>query len=202
MAALNLNANLPVYIQWPDDAALTLIQRRQAYQPLFTTTRLHDQNQLWREIARDIRNNHIFRLTRKQCREKWNVLKSGYENLERLINRNPEGYPTRTPTLHDERFHQELSDEFWRSGPPGEIGWIVGHTSIESTGALAPDLPTTTESAGALVLDFLTTESAGALVLDLPTTESAGALILDLPTTESAGALTDVIDFLFFILLF
>ncbi|GET60116.1 hypothetical protein GLOIN_2v1789989 [Rhizophagus irregularis DAOM 181602=DAOM 197198] len=158
MAALNLNANLPVYIQWPDDAALTLIQRRRAYQPLFTTTRLHDQNQLWRGIARDIRNNHIFRPTRKQCREKWNALKSGYENLERLINRNPEGYPTRTPTLHDERFHQELSDEFWRVER-----WIVGHTSIESAGALAPDPPT---------------------------------------TTESAGALTDVIDFLFFILLF
>ncbi|CAB4388578.1 unnamed protein product [Rhizophagus irregularis] len=98
----------------PDDAALTLIQCRRAYQPLFTTTRLHNQKQLWRGIARDIRNNHIFRPTRKQCREKWNALKSGYENLERLINRNPEGYPTRTPTLHDERFHQELSDEFWR----------------------------------------------------------------------------------------
>ncbi|GET54826.1 hypothetical protein GLOIN_2v1789989 [Rhizophagus irregularis DAOM 181602=DAOM 197198] len=64
----------------------------------------------------------------------------------------------------------------WSSGPPGEIGWIVGHTSIESAGALAPDPPTTTKSAGALVLDLL--------------------------TTESAGALTDVIDFLFFILLF
>ncbi|CAB4385992.1 unnamed protein product [Rhizophagus irregularis] len=117
MAALNLNANLPVYIQWPDDAALTLIQRRRAYQPLFTTTRLLNQKQLWRGIARDIRNNHIFRPTRKQCREKWNALKLGYENLERLINRNPEGYPTRTPTLHDERFHQELSDEFWRVEP-------------------------------------------------------------------------------------
>jgi hypothetical protein len=23
------------------------------------------------------------------------------------------GFPTRTPTLHDERFHEELSDEFW-----------------------------------------------------------------------------------------
>ncbi|CAB4396430.1 unnamed protein product [Rhizophagus irregularis] len=83
MAALNLNANLPVYIQWPDDAALTLIQRHWAYQPLFTTTRLHNQKQLWRGIAHDIRNNHIFRPTRKQCREKWNALKSGYENLER-----------------------------------------------------------------------------------------------------------------------
>ncbi|CAB4398402.1 unnamed protein product [Rhizophagus irregularis] len=92
MAALNLNANLPVYIQWPDDAALTLIQRCQAYQPLFTTTRP----------------------TRKQCREKWNALNAGYENLERLINRNPDDYPTRTPSLHDKRFHQELSDEFWR----------------------------------------------------------------------------------------
>ncbi|UZO02102.1 uncharacterized protein OCT59_020598 [Rhizophagus irregularis] len=117
MAALNLNANLPVYIQWPDDAALDL----NSASP-----------------------------TRKQCREKWNALKSGYENLERLINRNPEGYPTRTPTLHDERFHQELSDEFWRVEPlvraAEEIGWIVGHTSIESAGALAPDPPTTTES--------------------------------------------------------
>ncbi|CAB4397574.1 unnamed protein product [Rhizophagus irregularis] len=92
MAALNSNANLPVYIQWPDDAALTLIQRRRAYQPLFTTMRLHDQKQLWRGIARDIRNNHTFRPTRKQCREKWNALKAGYENLERLINRNPDDY--------------------------------------------------------------------------------------------------------------
>ncbi|CAB4376074.1 unnamed protein product [Rhizophagus irregularis] len=95
MAVLNLNANLPVYIQWPDDAALTLIQRRRAYQLLFTTTRP----------------------TRKQCREKWNALKVRYENLERLINRNPDDYPTCTPSLHDKRFHQELSDEFWRVEP-------------------------------------------------------------------------------------
>ncbi|RGB34551.1 hypothetical protein C1646_760433 [Rhizophagus diaphanus] len=47
-------------------------------------------------------NNHLFMPTRKQCREKWNALKSGYENLERLINKNPEEYPTRTPTLHEE----------------------------------------------------------------------------------------------------
>ncbi|GET52595.1 hypothetical protein GLOIN_2v1789989 [Rhizophagus irregularis DAOM 181602=DAOM 197198] len=163
MAALNLNANLPVYIQWPDDAALTLIQRRQTYQPLFTTTRLHDQKQLWRGIARDIRNNHTFRPTRKQCREKWNALKAGYENLERLINRNPDDYllvpclcMTRGSTKNSQTSSGELS-----SGPPGEIGWIVGHTSIESAGALgalAPDPPTTTESAGALILDLIVTD--------------------------------------------
>ncbi|GET56947.1 hypothetical protein GLOIN_2v1789989 [Rhizophagus irregularis DAOM 181602=DAOM 197198] len=142
MAALNLNANLPVYIQWPNDAALTLIQRRRAYQPLFTTTR-------------------------KQCREKWNALKSGYENLERLINRNPEGYPTRTLTLHDERFHQELSDEFWRVEPLVQAAQrnrmdrkIYKYRERRRSRSRSPT------------------------------------------TTESAGALTDVIDFLFFILLF
>ncbi|GBB94180.1 hypothetical protein RclHR1_23000001, partial [Rhizophagus clarus] len=44
---------------------------------------------------------------------KWNALKSGYENLKRLLSGNLEGFPTHTPTLHDERFHDELSDEFW-----------------------------------------------------------------------------------------
>ncbi|GET61721.1 hypothetical protein GLOIN_2v1789989 [Rhizophagus irregularis DAOM 181602=DAOM 197198] len=155
MAALNLNANLPVYIQWPDDAALTLIQRRRAYQPLFTTTRLHNQNQLWRGIARDIRNNHIFRPTRKQCREKWNALKSEILKDIPLV---PRLCMTRDSTRNSLTSFGE-----WSSGPPGEIGWIVGHTSIESAGALAPDPPTTTESAGALVLDLPTTESAGAL---------------------------------------
>ncbi|GET58980.1 hypothetical protein GLOIN_2v1815051 [Rhizophagus irregularis DAOM 181602=DAOM 197198] len=54
--------------------------------------RLHDQKQLWCGIACDIQNNHTFRPTRKQCREKWNALKAGYKNLERLINRNPDDY--------------------------------------------------------------------------------------------------------------
>jgi hypothetical protein len=29
------------------------------------------------------------------------------------MNGNPQDFPTRTPTLHDEGFHEELSDEFW-----------------------------------------------------------------------------------------
>jgi hypothetical protein len=44
---------------------------------------------------------------------KWNALKLGYENLERLMGRHPRRYNNRTPTMHDERFHDELSDEFW-----------------------------------------------------------------------------------------
>ncbi len=110
-----LRAALPnFYIQWPDDATQTLIERRRALQPEFCSTSIHNQKRHWRTISRDIANNHpTFTPTRKQCRTKWNSLKSGYENLKRLLNGNPEGYPTHTPTLHDERFHEFLSDEFW-----------------------------------------------------------------------------------------
>lgn len=44
-----------------------------------------------------------------QCRNKWNALKSGYENLKKLLDENPEDLPTYTPTLHDEHFHDEFS---------------------------------------------------------------------------------------------
>ncbi len=114
MAAV-LNANLPnFFIQWPNDATLTLIQNRRSFQHQFTSTPLNEQRRLWGRIARRLNNIHPnFALTRNQCRNKWNALKSGYENLKRLLNNNPEGFLTRTLTLHDERFHEELSDEFW-----------------------------------------------------------------------------------------
>ncbi|TLY03942.1 MAG: myb/SANT-like DNA-binding domain-containing protein [Thaumarchaeota archaeon] len=111
----NLNANLQTFfIQWPNDATLTLIRERRLYQNSFTSTPIQSQKRLWRAIALEINNIHPnFAPNRRQCKNKWNALKSGYENLKRLINENPDGYPTRTPSLHDERFHEELSDEFW-----------------------------------------------------------------------------------------
>ncbi|GBB95040.1 hypothetical protein RclHR1_24650002 [Rhizophagus clarus] len=53
-------------------------------------------------------------------------------------------FPVHTPTLHDERFYNELSDEFWLTErkPLGEGGWIVGDMNIESAGAITPDPPT------------------------------------------------------------
>jgi hypothetical protein len=102
------------YVTWLNDATLSLIQYRRAFQHLFSTTRIHEQKRLWRRISQNINNDHPnFAPTKKQCRTKWNALKSGYENLKRLMNGNPEGFPTRTPTIHDEHFHEELSDEFW-----------------------------------------------------------------------------------------
>lgn len=102
------------YIQWPNDATLSLIQYRRIYQNVFSTTRIHEQKRLWNQISQEINNDHPnFAPTKEQCRNKWNALKSGYENLKRLLDGNPEGFPTHTPTIHDEHFHQELSDEFW-----------------------------------------------------------------------------------------
>jgi len=110
-----LNAQLPnFFMQWTDDAALTLIRRRRAFQYHFSVTAINSQKRFWRRISRDVRAAHPnFVVNRQQCRTKWNSLKTGYENLKRLLNGNPEGFPTRTPSLHDERFHDELSDEFW-----------------------------------------------------------------------------------------
>lgn len=102
------------YIQWPDDATLTLIQERRLYQQVFNLTPIHQQKRLWTIISQNINNDHpAFAPTKKQCRNKWNSLKSGYENLKRLLDGNPEGFPTHRPTHHDEHFHEELSDEFW-----------------------------------------------------------------------------------------
>jgi hypothetical protein len=102
------------YIQWPNDATLSLIQNHQLYQPIFSMTPIHDQKQIWNQVAQNINNNHPnFAPTKRQCKNKWNSLKSGYENLKRLLDDNPEGFPTHTPTLHDEHFYKELSDEFW-----------------------------------------------------------------------------------------
>ena len=117
MAQLNAGRGIVVanfYVQWPNDATLSLIQYRRLYQNMFSTTPIQQQKRLWRQIAREINNDHPnFAPNRNQCRNKWNSLKSGYENLKRLLDGNPERFPTHTPTLHDERFYDELSDEFW-----------------------------------------------------------------------------------------
>lgn len=102
---------------WPDDAVQTLIRRRRLYHPIFATTRQNEQTAYWTRISQDVMAAHPgLSVTADQCRNKWNSLRSGYENLVRLDNGNPEGFPTRTPSMHDERFFDELSDEFWLTG--------------------------------------------------------------------------------------
>ena len=91
-----LVAALPNAIQWPEDATLILIRRRRLYQAMFASLRVQDQGTYWRNISQDIALAHNFAPTLEQCRNKWNSLKSGYENLARLIAGNPHRYPTRT----------------------------------------------------------------------------------------------------------
>ena len=102
------------YIQWPKEATLSLIQYRRLYQTNFSMTPIHDQKQLWSQIFQGINDGHPdFTQSKQQCQNKWNSLKSEYKNLKRLLDGNPFRFPTHTPTIHDEYFHEELSDEFW-----------------------------------------------------------------------------------------
>lgn len=99
--------------QWPLDATEGLIRRRRLYQEQFRATRIQRQVELWRRISNFLYNDYRLDVTPTQCRTKWNSLVSGYENLKRLLNDNPEGFRTHTPSVYDQRFHNELSDEFW-----------------------------------------------------------------------------------------
>ena len=145
MAGLPLHANLATfYIQWPEDAVISLITHRRRYQPLFVMSRISEQTPLWTLIAQKIGRDHPnFAPTPTQClifsysinrlsifitnhiliyifihflgRNKWNALRSGFMNMERLLIDNPDGFSTRTPTMHDEQFHELLTDQFWLS---------------------------------------------------------------------------------------
>jgi DNA-binding LacI/PurR family transcriptional regulator len=100
-------------MRWTRNATQVLIEERRSRQLLFTTTPIQRQYRIWRAISAEVLRRSGLRVSKNQCRNKWNALKTGYENLERLIEQNPQQFPTHTPTLDDEYFHGELSDEFW-----------------------------------------------------------------------------------------
>jgi hypothetical protein len=111
-----LNPVNPV-AEWADDVTLSLIQQRREHHRLFQLNTSHSD--LWTRIANHIRRHHQCEITARQCQVKWYALKSGYENLKRLLSRNPDesGYEIHSPNWHDRKFHDELADEFWvRSG--------------------------------------------------------------------------------------
>ena|SRR5215475_3620031 len=107
-----LDPNNPT-AEWPDDVVLVLIQQRRQHQQLFEVNTRHSD--LWTRIANYIRHHHQCEITARQCQVKWYALKSGYENLRRLLSENPdeEGYQIKSPNWHDRMFYDELSDEFW-----------------------------------------------------------------------------------------
>jgi Myb/SANT-like DNA-binding protein len=109
MAAVIIN-NLQ---SWPKDATFTLIQYRRRYHELFEDRSIRDHTEIWMRIARKILQRDNFLVNAQQCKTKWRALKRGYENLRRLFNGNPRGFPIHSPNTYDTRFYNELSDEFW-----------------------------------------------------------------------------------------
>jgi Myb/SANT-like DNA-binding domain len=99
--------------EWTYDATLYLIRLRRYYHDYFNIALHNRLRHIWTTIANTIQTNLNFAATEEQCRTKWYSLKYGYENLRRLHGLNPHNQPISNPTMHDRRFYQELSDEFW-----------------------------------------------------------------------------------------
>ncbi|CAB4390049.1 unnamed protein product [Rhizophagus irregularis] len=91
------------------------------------------------EIDDCIERPQNFAPTKDQCRNKWNTLKSEYENLERLLNGNLEGFPTHTSTVHDETFHENSwMSSGWqncRFGLPEETGQVTEGVPAAESGS-------------------------------------------------------------------
>ena len=116
MAALvPYHAPPPARFSWSLTAALQLIRERRATHQQFDAARNRSHHALWNAIATNVFAAVGFVVTGAQCRTKWEALKRGYENLDRIIRENPDGFSITSPNTFDEACFQEMSDEFWTS---------------------------------------------------------------------------------------
>ena len=69
---------------WPPNATLTLIKQRRIEQQNFEWTANHDHMNIWMRIALQILTTNNFFATPCQCQIKWQVLKSGYDNINHI----------------------------------------------------------------------------------------------------------------------
>ena len=54
-----------------------------------------------------------FIVTPWQCTIKWNALKRGYKNLNRVMNNNDDDIPIASPNSFDRACFANMNDEFW-----------------------------------------------------------------------------------------
>ena len=119
MANANTALVVPYYppqqtqFQWSMNAAMQLVLERRAAHDQFAHRANRDHNALWTAISNNIFAAVGFVATANQCKMKWNALKREYENLQRIMHDNPEGFPISSPNSFDEACFQEMSDEFW-----------------------------------------------------------------------------------------
>lgn len=104
----------PPPFMWTLPAAIQLVRERRALNHLFATrTRDTNYDALWVQISNNLFAATGFAANPNQCRSKWQALKRGYENLNRIIRDNPDGYPLASPNNFDHTCYLEMSDEFW-----------------------------------------------------------------------------------------
>jgi hypothetical protein len=101
---------------WPVDATLTLIRQRRIEQENFEWAANYQHHRIWSRISLQIFATNNFYASARQCQIKWQALKSGYENINHILNRNPGSRNIRCPNRYDRLFHDEMSDEFWNNG--------------------------------------------------------------------------------------
>jgi hypothetical protein len=100
---------------WTLDAAKQLIRERRNLNSLFLPRLANrDHDAAWGQIANNLFAATGFAATSRQCKTKWNALKRGYENLQRILSNNAEGFPLASPNNFDHECFQEMSDQFWQ----------------------------------------------------------------------------------------
>lgn len=104
--------NRATIFQWTTNAAIELIRQRRTNHAQFDQPHSNHDN-LWTTVSNGLFAAAGFVATPGQCRRKWNDLKRGYENLQRILSNNPQGYPLRSPNSFDHACYVEMSDEFW-----------------------------------------------------------------------------------------
>jgi hypothetical protein len=111
MALVPYHQPAPQTFAWSLPAALQLIIERQNVHNTFCTSRNHTA--AWNQVANNIFMATGFVCTADQCRNKWNALKRGYENMARLYAENPQNLPLASPNNFDQACFTAMSDEFW-----------------------------------------------------------------------------------------
>lgn len=69
----------PPIFSWSLNAALQLVRERRNLNDTFRTSRNHTT--VWGQVANNIFAAVGFNCTGDQCRNKWNALKRGFENM-------------------------------------------------------------------------------------------------------------------------
>lgn len=98
---------------WTFDMAQELISLRARYRDDFENASNREHINIWHNIAVRISLNHNCLVTARQCQIKWAALKSGYDNICRILSGNREGFHVYSPNFFDIEFFDLMQREFW-----------------------------------------------------------------------------------------